>query len=73
MLLTNLKHFVKALIKENQRILGGESPSHLRVHRKIANAIVKQKASDAFDATTELLRLNKNDQTRIKNIQSKYF
>ncbi|MDP6245572.1 MAG: GntR family transcriptional regulator [SAR324 cluster bacterium] len=72
MLLANLKHFVKALIKENHRILGGESPSHVRVHRKIAEAIVNQKASDAFDATTELLRLNKNDQTRIKKIQSKY-
>ena len=59
MLLANLKHFVKALIKENHRILGGESPSHVRVHRKIAEAIVNQKASDAFDATTELLRLKK--------------
>ena len=59
MLLANLKHFVKALIKEKHRILGGESPRNVRVHRKIAEAIVNQKASDAFDATTELLRLKK--------------
>ena len=45
---------------------------NIRIRRKIVEAIVNEEASDAFEATQELIKLIKNERIRVKKVHSKY-
>jgi DNA-binding FadR family transcriptional regulator len=60
------------LIKANFKLLKGETPTNLTIHRKLSDAIVSKKGTEAHKAMKELLIKNKKDLKRILSIQSKY-
>ena len=70
--LSGLNHLVKAMIEESHNTHSFESSINTRIRRKIVEAIVNEKASDAFEATQELIRLIKNERIRVKKVHSKY-
>ena len=71
-ILSQLKFVTSALIKANFKLLKGETPTNLSIHRKLSDAIVNKKAIEAQKAMRELLIKNKKDLKRILSIQSKY-
>jgi len=71
-ILSKLKFITSTLIKANFKLLKGETPTNLAIHRKLSDAIVSKKATEAHKAMKELLIKNKKDLKRILSIQSKY-
>ena len=63
---------VKAMIEESHNTHSFESSINIRIRRKIVEAIVNEEASDAFEATQELIKLIKNERIRVKKVHSKY-
>ena len=71
-ILYKLKFVTSTLIKANFKLLKGETPTNLTIHRKLSDAIVSKKGTEAHKAMKELLIKNKKDLKRILSIQSKY-
>ena len=70
--LSSLFHLVKVSIKENQKLHHFEFPANIRIYKKVVEAILNEKASDAFNSSLDLVRLIRNEQDRINNIKFKY-
>ena len=70
--LSSLFHLVKVSIKENQKLHHFEFPTNIRICKKVVEAILNEKASDAFNSSLDLVRLIRNEQDRINNIKFKY-
>ena len=70
--MSGLNHLVKAMIEESHNTHSFESSINIRIRRKIVEAIVNEEASDAFEATQELIKLIKNERIRVKKVHSKY-
>ena len=62
---------MKVSIKENQKLHHFEFYKYKDL-QKVVEAILNEKASDAFNSSLDLVRLIRNEQDRINNIKFKY-